>query len=519
MMQSWRKRFAPNGKRMIAFLVILLVVDLLLLAYLNRKPICFESALFNELEWVFPDGQTAKVYNCEANRKVPLTKVFIEKLSEIQKRLSQLDSELRANFLPTSPIKLSIHDGPAELLQIASDHLIVSESAFFNKELLLEKAFLKAWLQQSQKGAGLGLLRAEILTHFLMWNLGMTEKVYRQWQAVLGQWPQLATSWSGYCQSSIKDESYASICLTPSFAKRAEALTPFSLNFWLAQKLWQSFQVLSVKEQMEFFKKMHQFVEVLSSSEAEPLAEMNLLEIDQFARTEAQRWQIAFERIGFNDWGWNFSSKVASDLEAHRTSLGRIDLLVKKDRAWTADELLALQKIAIEEVNYRLMAANSEGLWGFPWLTPIREEAFPEVKAQNVVWITCEWPQVSELMEMRSHADKVILVQECSDKVQPIFVAGLLHRGIQFFSLDNKDSKFILLNLEALDYLVAREPSLLKKRLVTHEQAANKKNFLAAKASWTSALWNPKYRAYEVSATIDVVEWFKLPENVWPDFE
>lgn len=519
MNSKWREKFAPTGKRMMLFLIGLLILDLTLLAYLSRKPICIESTLLSQLEWVFPDGQKAVTYNCQANIKVPLTKVFLEKLAEIQKRISQFESVLKTNFTPRHPIKLIVHEGSGEILRVSSDTIEIGEQIFFQKDWSLERSYLKSWIQQSQKSHGLGLLRLEILTHFLMWNLGVQDKSYKQWQTVLSQWPLLATSWSGYCKSSVKDESFSALCLSPSFMKRAEALTPFSMSFWLAQKLWQAFQVLSVSEQIEFFKKIGRFVESLSEAEEVPLNEMTLSEMDGFARTEAEVWKGAFERVGFRDWGWNFASKINSDLDAYANSLGRVDVLIQKNGAWTSNELQEFQNLAFEEVNYRMMAENDEGLWSFPWLTPIKPEAFPSIKAQNLILISCEWPSVEELLALQERSDKVFVVQECSETPSPLILSGLLHRGLQFFSLDNKDVKFVLVNLEALQFLIGRDGSLKKKKLITRAQTGDSKNYLATKANWTGALWNQKYRAYEVQATVDAVEWFKLPENVWPDFE
>ena len=183
------------------------------------------------------------------------------------------------------------------------------------------------------------------------------------------------------------------------------------------------------------------------------------------------------------------------------------------------DELLSLQKLSIEETNYRLVAENPEGFWSLPWLTPISLKVFPELQVQNFIWISCEWPSIKDLMAWRARSKKVILAQVCEDKKLPVLVASLLHRGFQFFSLDNKDLNVILVNLEGLEYLVKRDPNLLTKKVVTDRPSGKKSHFLSTIAGWKSALWNTKYRAYEVHATIDVVEWFKLPENVWPNFQ
>ena len=206
---NWRLRFAPTGKKMMVFLVALLVVDIGLLLFLTRKPICIETVLFNQMEWVFNNGEKVTSYNCQTNLKVPLNKIFIEKMGDIQRRLSQIDTTLKVNFLPVHPIKLTIFESASQLLQVSADSVVISESLFFRKDWYLERSYLKAWVQQFQKGHGLGLLRLEVLTQFLIWNLGIQDKSNQQWFPILNQWPQMATSWSGYCQSPIKDEAYA----------------------------------------------------------------------------------------------------------------------------------------------------------------------------------------------------------------------------------------------------------------------------------------------------------------------
>jgi hypothetical protein len=136
----------------------------------------------------------------------------------------------------------------------------------------------------------------------------------------------------------------------------------------------------------------------------------------------------------------------------------------------------------------------------------------------NFIYLTCEWPSVKTILDFQEHADKVIIVKSCPEEpVRPIY-SGLLHRGLQYFSLDNKDINFVFVNIEALRFLIKQDESLRDKKLGVFSQANGRKNYLAEKANWVSALWNQRYRAYEVQATVDTVEWFKLPENTWPDF-
>jgi hypothetical protein len=510
---------SPSGRKIMAFLVGLLAVDLIVLTFLNRRPVCVESNSLSELEWISKGDERATAFNCKAKVMVPLTKIFIEKLPEIQRRLSQLDNALKSNFLPKRPIKLTIHEGSANLLQLSADSIIMSEDIFFNRQRSLEKAFLKAWIQQNQKAAGLGFLRQEILSHFLLRNLGIQQPTDNEWQEILGRWPHFATSWSGYCGAPDRDESYASLCSSASTKSPSEAFSPFSVYFWFAQNLWNSFQALTVNEQIEFFKKIDGFVGSLSESDTALLNEVSLVELEGFIRTEVENWKKALDQINYSEWGENFKAKVSQDLEVFTSSLGRVDLLVKKDTNLNSAELENLQRLALGETNYRVMAEEGAELWGFPWLVPMRADAFPTISAQHLVWIVCAWPSVESLMAHKGKADKIIVVQECSDKAEPLIYSGLLHRGLQFFSLDNSKAKFILINLAGLDFLANRDTSLIKKHLVANLQNKIKPNYLAGKANWASALWNQRYRAYEVQATVEAVEWFKLPENVWPDFE
>lgn len=521
MIQFIRRKWKPDGKKMLGFLVILLVLDLLLLSYITRKPICLEGELFDQVEWVSSGGEIVKAYNCKANIKVPLSKVFLEKMPEIQKRVNQLEGLLRLNFPSSVPLLLSIHEGTYQNLLVSGDKISVSENVFFHRESVLERAYLKAWLQQFEKSSHLNIFRLEVLTHFLALNLDLQKSLYNEWWPVLSQWPQMATSWSGYCQSPVKDEAHSSLCLQPAFSRKAELFTPFSLSFWFGEALRQSFQVLSVAEQMKFFKNFGPFIKTLSEKSAsseQSLAPSSLKDLEQFTLSEAQIWKEGLSSVQFGAWGWNFYDKVSEDLESYHSSLGRVDLLVRKDSAWTSEELQRLQELSLSEVNYRVVSENPEGLRSFPWLAPVRREAIPDLRAQNFVWITCDWPLVSDLLNS-APSKKVIVVKDCSEVPKSLIFSGLLHRGLQFFSLDNKDSQFVVVNLDSLKYLASKFPEILKMRLVDRAYDKNLKHYLSSKASWVSALWNQQYRAYQVQATIDVIEWFKLPDNTWPDLQ
>lgn len=519
MMNPFRffQQFKPSGQWVMGFLLVLLVVDLVLLAFITRKPLCIESTLIDEIEWITPDSKKTSLFNCNSKNKIPVEEVFIEKHDDLQKRISQLENLLKINFKPAFPIKLTIQGGGSSILQIAPDSIVIGEDLFLNKKWVFERAYLRSWLQQFQKGQGMGLLRLDIMSYFLMWNLGVRDQFEDTWQSILKQWPYMATTWSGYCSSPIKDEAYTSLCISPSFTKKAEAFMPLTLSFWFAFKLWQAFQALPIGDQMGFFTTIPQFVEALSLTEDIPLSEMTLTEMDQFVRKEAEVWKLSLEKVSYSTYGSIFQIKMNSDLDMVN-DLGKVDLFVKKDNDWTAQEIQYFQNLTMNELNYRILSENPEGYWSFPWLAPISIKAIPSVRAANFIFITCEWPTVKKLLDFQEHAEKVIVVKSCPDEPTSIIYSGFLHRGLQFFSLDNKDIQFIYVNIDALRFLIKRDESLRDRKLGAFSQSNGRKNYLAEKANWSSALWNQKYRAYEVQATIDTVEWFKLPENTWPDF-
>lgn len=512
------KQFKPSGQWVMGFLLVLLVVDLTLLAFITRKPLCVESTLIDEIEWISSDSKKTSLFNCNSAHKIPAEEVFIEKHNDLQKRISQLENLLKTNFKPAFPIKLAIHGGSSSILQVASDSVVIGEDLFLNKKWVFEQAYLQAWLQQFQKGQGLGFLRLDIMSHFLMWNLGVRDQFDENWQSVLKQWPSMTTTWSGYCAAPVKSEIYASLCIAPSFTKKSELFMPLTLSYWMAYKLWQSFQALPISDQMGFFGAIPRFVESLSLTEDTPLSEMGLTEMDAFVRKEVEVWKLTLEKVGYASYGATFHVKMMSDLDAVSNDLGKVDLFVKKDNDWTTQEVQYFQNLAFGELNYKFLAENPEGYWRFPWLAPISLKAIPSVRATNFVFITCEWPTVTKLLDFQEHAEKVIVVKSCADEPATVLYSGLLHRGLQYFSLDNKDIQFIYVNIDALRFLMKRDENLRNKKLGAFSQSNNRKNYLAEKANWVSALWNQQYRAYEVHATVDTVEWFKLPENTWPDF-
>lgn len=518
MMGPFFKKIKPSGQLVMVALLLLLVADLILLAFITRKPLCVETSLISEIEWISSEGAKSLLFSCESKNPPTPEKVVIERHEELQRRLGQLENLLKTQFVPVLPLKLQVHEGGASMLQIASDRIVISEELLFNKKWIFERAYLKSWLQQMQKGSGLGLLRLDIMSYFLMWNLGVRDIFDENWQNILKQWPSLATTWSGYCASPIMDEAYLSLCIAPSFTKKAELFTPLTLGFWMSLKLWQSFQALSVSEQMSFFTALPLFITELSKAEDIPLSDMTLAELDQFARKEAEVWKQPLEKINFASLGSTFNLKLAGDLDTSSENLGKVDLFLKKNNEWSTQELQDLQNLAFQELSYRVLAENQEGIWSFPWLAPINSKAIPSVRSQNLIYITCELPSVHDILDLQEHAEKVYVVQNCINEPIKIIYSGLLHRGLQFFSLDNKDIKFVYINIEALRFLIKRDNSLKDKKLGFFSQGNDRKNYLAEKANWVSALWNQRYRAYEVQATVDVVEWFKLPENTWPDF-
>ncbi len=515
---SYFKKIKPSGQWMMSFLILLLIVDLTLLAFITRKPLCFESTFVDKIQWMNQEKSTTTFYNCNSKNKIPAEPIFIEKHEDLQKRLSQLEGLLKANFKPILPIAVTIQSGGSSVLQFSSDSVVIGEDLFFNKKWIFERAYLKSWLQQFQKGQGLGFLRLDVMSDFLMWNLGVRDQHDESWQSILKQWPLMASTWSGYCSSSIKDEAYTSLCLEPSFTRKAEFFMPLSLNYWLSFKLWQAFQALPMGDQIGFFNSIPKFIEMLSLTEDTPLNELTLTEMESFVREEASLWRSILEKTGYSSFGATFQMKLASELDMASSNLSKVDLFIKKDNDWSPLELQNFSHLAFQEMKYRVLTETPEGLWSFPWMAPINGKALPSIRALNFVFLTCEWPNVKALLDFQEHADKVIVIQSCPDEPISVIYSGLLHRGLQFFSLDNKDVNFVYVNIEALRFLIKRDEKLRDKKLGAFLQTNGRQNYLAELANWSSALWNQKYRAYEVHATVDAIEWFKLPENTWPDF-
>lgn len=514
------KKLKPTGQNLILFLLFLLVIDLILLVFISRKPICFESSLVSQIEWVNENESTsAVVYHCNYQKLPSEENIIYEHIDEIQKKLAQSENLLKSNFKPMRPIRLKIKEGEFGFIQSSPDLLAMDQKNFFSKSLLFERGYLKTWLQQFQESPGLGFYRLEVFTNFILWSLGVNGHFDLQWQNILTRWPLMGTSWSGYCKSPVKDDIYSQLCLNKTINQSAELMMSLPTAFWISLKLWQSFQLLPLADQIKFYKSIGPFIENLSQAESAPITETTLKEIEKFIKSEINIWRQAFEKMGYKEWGSNFEAKVNIDLESASGNLGRVDVLLKKTGAWTVNELNSYQILSLQEANYRIMGLNDEGIWSFPWLAPIKPSAFPSIKSEYLIWLSCDWPYVQDILDLQEHSDKLIFVHECNEKAKHIILSGLLHRGLQFFSLDNREIEFIQINIEALRFLMKLDPILRDKKLGSFQQVNERKNYIASKTNWSSALWNEKYRAYEVQGTIDVIEWFKLPENTWPDFE
>jgi hypothetical protein len=402
-------------------------------------------------------------------------------------------------------------------MQINANELVLSANLITeqNGEPLI-RGLIKSWILQQQKSSGLDLFRLEALTQLF---LGINEFKFQRSEDWLS-WVQSSifhvASNSSWCNSPLKQQEYGSLCLEFEKQSLSGGFSYQPSALWFAKKVYDVYNNLSLENRLLFIKKFHQLVESLSLNPSENKGLISLSDIVVYIRKEILAWSEAFKVLNQNQVSELLLSSYQTEEDNLNSYWENIDFIFYQEGNWSAEQISRFQELAILEKNHKVIGLNSQGFWLWPFVGfhPVANLDF-NVKAKYVIYQSCEVPQVKDLLLMK-WSDRILWIQNCETNPKPIVFNGFLHRGLQYFSLDNASIKFISFYIPALNYLIAKNPQI-KESAFALKPMQDQQSRLADLASWKSALWKAEYRAYEVSSAISVVDWFKLPDGTWPE--
>jgi hypothetical protein len=504
-------------KRLIIFLFSLIFLDLLILSFINRKSLCIQSSWIEDVVWYYSEADSYSVKSCDSKIKTLYKEEIADSIQTLNEHIIKVEKKLKGLGVLVRGFRVHVLSYSSNFMQIHGNELMISANLITEQNgETLNRGLVKSWILQQQKSAGLDIFRLEALTSLFVSLSELKTEQNLQWV----NWVQdsifhVASNFS-WCNSPLKQVEYDSLCLEFEKQNLTGGFSYLPSALWFAKKIQEVYNKLSLESRLEFLKNFPLLIDKLSANQSENKGLLSLSDVVVFLRKEILVWSDGFKALSLIE----FSDQLLKSYQAEEDKLNSywegLDFIFYQEADWSAAQIKRFQQLAIEETNHKIIGLNAKGLWLWPFVGAQPESSLDfKINAKYVIYQSCEVPQVKSLLQMK-WSDRILWVQNCEQEPKPIVFNGFLHRGIQYFSLDNADLKFISFYLPALNYLISKNPKIIDS-VFALKPMKDQQNRLAELASWKAALWKAEFRAYEVSSAISVIDWFKLPDGTWPE--
>jgi hypothetical protein len=498
------------------FLFALVFLDLLILSFINRKSICIQTHWIDEVVWHFSENEALNIYTCEDKIKTSYNEIIADSVQTLNQHIIQVEKKLKNLGGPVRGFRLHILNYSENYIQVNGSDLNISANLISEKngeELI--RGLVKSWILQQQKVSGLDLFRMESLTNLLLGMIDLKPQQNLEWINWVQASPFHLGSYFAWCNSPLKRFEYDSLCLKFERQSLTGGFSYQLLALWFAKNIEVVYESLSLENRLLLLKNFHLLIENLSLSPSQNNGLLSLTDIVVFIRKEISAWGSVFRAVKLPEVSEQLLKSYQIEENKLNTYWENLDFIFYQEEDWSSEQIKRFQDLAITEKDYKFIGLNAKGFWLWPFVGShdVKSMDF-KIKSKYVIYQSCSLPKVKDLLMKWS--DRILWVQSCEREPKTIIFNGFLHKGIQYFSLENPDIKFISFYLPALQFFISKNP-FLKNSVFAFKSMKNQQSRLAELASWKSVLWSAEFRAYEVSATISVIDWFKLSDGTWPE--
>jgi hypothetical protein len=466
---------------------------LLLTCFLVTKRLeghCVDFQFFNLIEMENHESKI-RIPSCRSNqKKVRLDYLQYKKLELLNQNLKEVDRILGLVFNHHSikPIKVYVTESSNNLL--SNDQIVISYRHIKNNSLfpVIKSALFSGVLQklENQLGADLHIiekkLTAELITHFMMSLLGISEKPLASSQ---NEWVYL-----------IRPPLKKMICQSPTRSIVIHEFCQRSGNIesaWIERLAIQDFIINLISYQVNVVTPLKR-IEILHYLKGDWLKFdsrskiLDVLAFDQLLNSEQKKWiQSVFDFIS-RIIGPQLDS-VAINLIQNNVTLIEVDSnLDQLDFSNFASDVILVKKGEYE------FGLSKMGYYRITDGSPIKE----------LVQFQCHPPIVRDLIQLPQNIARVTVIEYCDTDLN-LKVQKLSEADLSRFLRDNRNLGYFQVHLPSLRWL--NERNAINPFILIEMGAFDHPLFHSI--GWKSATYSEETHSYSVHAAIEVVQKFR----------
>lgn len=489
-----------------------------------KKPLCIDSTVVQKIDRVTTEGKTTKTetaFSCQAGKAVEYSTELESYVSKISIPLDKTTALLNSIKPFKQRLQISIREDRPLMFQVIRNKISIG-SSFVNIDYHLSRAVIKSWIAENKNSMKVDTtLFDESLTDFLLYVLTgkveleePTDKIRTKLGSV--KWPQVIKSAKGYCMSAWKYAEHTEACSQDFEENNSDAeAAVYSLRPLLTSSIVGSYNELSMKQKSNLVQNIPTILSGMNLASEKIIESMlidsnplhnGMLNINKFtdlilSSTLESRGSIYQLYTGITQ---HLQQYGVSDSFAEAYFDYMIEFNGKLNDHSAFYKSLALSAARNPEVQVAVKDANS--IWILPSKTALPIKVFNQIKARQIVFMGCDNPKNIHVEQFFQKAEKLMLVNECDQKVEYNF-DSLFRDGIKGFIGKNHKFNFVQLHVPSLE-MIRNDltPSqnffeLVKTRDISRKEFKT--------LGWSKIQWKKDLHAYRPEAVIEAIEYFR----------
>ncbi len=515
-----------NLERGLLSLFVGLFAVLIGLMFTLKKPLCIDSRIVEKIDRVSFD-KTETIFRCSAFIRVPYSRYFDFNVEDIENRI-----ESAAGFLKTmepfnQAITLKINETQPVLFKI-NGHEIEIGSQLFKSQGHFERALFKVWLSERLKNDLYSQqLFAEVVADFLLYAYqGQVEieDPLLKLKTKIGNshWPQVLKSKETYCDSPWKISEHFSVCgkIQSDEILTSENLLLLSLRPLMTSVWIKAYADLPLRLRINFIQLLPRYLksQELSSEKAIEMLMSDRLPLKQGMMNIKKMTDLMnSSSMVQNEKSYReFYAKITQNLQQAGVNdsfaEAYFDYLFEYPEKISVKSPLFrnLQKIAAKNPQLEFAVKDKSQIWILPSESSLPLQSYDQIKTQQHVFLACLGLREIEMKNFFNHAEKLLLIKGC-DQNKNIDFEALVSKGIQSFSIKNKQLAFIQFHLPSFE-MKAKELAHIKNFFeLVNVRDVSKPEFQIL--GWSQVQWYEESQAYKPQAVVDAIELFRTETN------
>lgn len=494
--------------------LVLFAISFVAFSWISRRPLCIDSRIIEKLERI--DGkQATAVYRCSARRTVSYDDVLARDLFPLSRRVHDLEKFLETLQPLQKPVVIKILESTQKHFRVVGSELQISRD-YLSSEGQLEKGILKIWLREQLHTEN--TVYEESLSDLMMFvmtgsvRLG-DEDLASSDEFQQSKWPFVAKGLKSYCESSWKSLEHGWFC-SQEIKIKSKAFVSMSVRPLLTSALIESYMDLKLKERSQLMGLLSAALHELNPEasgrgySAFETSQQNLVDLSGEISALLQALQdLQPQQAVLSSW----TEKIKRNLEIKGFTSEpletQVDLLL---HIALKDPLPLIEAVSkTQKKGLTVLASNDEDYFFLPGLETISKKAVRSVRAQRVIYWTCEAPTLSELMRYSTVTTRLLLVEDCQQKPS-LSLASSLQKGIESFMMENPKVSFVDLHLPSLHFAIENKKLESESRLLIASLTSSEmQKILQKQLGWREQSFDKNLNFYQVQSDIEAIKAFR----------